>query len=1855
MKHKFTTIFFLLFVSFKLFAIDCIVPTDSSQKDFLRAYKFAIQYSYVDYRFINSTMDSVLFPKFGEYSIYWIAEGENRGAFVYPDAIPRDYSGITYSTFDKYQWRNIEHFSLQFKHNTQLVCIFQSSFKQNNSTVSWASFYFKNLLDLNFYDNIYYFANEKYIDSIGISGNTRLLIIPPFRKIGEDDKFYIDKIFSTYPNIKKRIDEFLARGGTIYAEGNAVYFIERLGYISSGSVDFTNSIFTSSEENTIDVVFSNVNHPLAFTKFSTNNKLYGSYFPKINFTQAEVIAYEKTTNNPVVFLIRGQNANGGKIIINTGLPTIGGLNELNKGSRQLQWSLNAILSAFCSQIDVTRSVYNELPTEIIAGKNAISYDRIDTFEIRIKVRNLTSSKVDNLTITEWVRDYFKIINTNATGITVSLLSGNAIQYSNISLQPFEEKDIVFLVSTPDPNDKIHEKVDKYISWANYVYVSYCEVKLNGNTGVEYFVKYRNYADLMFSARLIVDTDLNWKNFLYLDFQPFKVFTIIENKERTSALETKYVQFIPKDVPFYWTDQSINIPILKTPGGKYVDVLRGSNDKNNPEFDMDSDGFPDVWLDTSSIFPKGYTIEETEVYWINPWEHLRSGDTLFYEDINHDGIRAKDSDGDGIVDIEAPGDKIRVWKVTWDIGKVVGYEYFDPYCYYEIWVDPPDLVKLSAGVGKVFGKLDEDVPGMFYPYTKDISKADKNNPYWKYWMETDKNGEPVWKQFIYQKIHNYEGFTFIDTLKEKYQLKPTDHCVGTVPQPHREFIAVLSLGGREIDMNSPTPSYSPYSNLIYKTIFNETRISPVRTTYTYWAPLPNPLQFEFLTNTFQILDTTGTVPYETLPMFGKALLKFTMDASTEYSYYWIRNAGHDVDYNDPSEKIEGEEKLGDGVFGYLIYDIPKGIGGYKITLPKKADGTYDIDNIVKIDGKPFQKWLDNPNTKNQVEILEDPFQYHIYIPQILIPPALDDDNFDGIDDWIDDRGDRFKSQTGFLHDAFMLGDGEDYKEWPKEPFQDDIYGMVTSGWYPGEDGTFGDDKFEKLGKTSFEIQAIYEGQGREGSVEISKGGWLVVEEIFGGSPWVITSHTLSGFAVGSNLKLTSKVQPTSVRYGIDTTYVLHTIEDVNEPHSFDINFEPFHLSYGLGDITITTYAGGRDPCNLIQPNIPFSNIVDPVVNRSEITLLPNVETNKPEFKGYPKQLIGSFIEVRIEVNNGTDNNLCNLQIIPFIPSELLQTKAVFSYVVYPRPLVPTKFDPSSGKIIQGGDDFGSLRTGWRFNQPEGEMLVTLGNTLNLLQPGRRAYFVFLFKIDSSLSSGVYSINFASNGDFITYSGKKVGKFSYKVPSAMFSITKRKPDGTVLEYQKFVLGQSGLKKIQVQGTGAFRGLEKIKWSNKQISYLEFDTLKNTLPGTFDKNNLIEIIDLSNFKNFPPKDMTKFYVLEQVEVNSSNLPDKFNLTTGENLFFEVIPIGEFEAKDKALQLSSIGPKITHFKRITSVDGKQVPENAQTIFTKGTQIIEVTFYLLNTGSDIAEDCRLEFYMGKYFSVVEGQTNVAKIGENLYEISTGIIVPGEMKIIKLLVAVVPQVCANWYDDQTLVKNIVVHYNGPRSKFVSKKETFTYSDFSSLDAPSFDIYVRTFLPNVRKVKSGDKVELRWTISNGLIPFANTIDYNIYAILNFKDTLLVHRDTISTMDLFESRSGNILYTVPDSIYFLEFALKVDPDGKLPELCKGNNYATTTMELLGPDWMRNVDVYPNPFDYFTLVSYVVSQGISNLDAYIFAMDGTLVAKIPNCPHQLGLNNFYLQMPDLAKGTYVIRFEGLTPENERLINYIKLLKEK
>lgn len=1843
-----------------------IIPADDTQADFLKAYKYALYKSNLDYRFTNTTMDSVLFPKYGEFSPYWAASGPNRGAFVSPDITEPEYAAVTRSEQDNYNWDAVNHYSIQFKSTPKKIAIFKSSIRINGASVSWEAPYFKNLFDTYLFDNIYYYINEAELLKDGVNAATDLLIIPALNANGSSTVYYIDSIFSANPGIKDKILQFLARGGMIYTEGNAVHVLAKLGLIPYNNDNYKNMAQPAPQSGCITLEFNNSSHPAGFSALVSGNQLYSTAIPNLNIPGAEVIAHEKSSNTPVIFALSGQNAGGGRIVCNLGLPAVGGLNRIKQGSRQLQWTLNAIMYAFAKKLDVTRSVNNDLYNKLSVGRNAVSNDGRDTFEIKIKIRNLGEENLDNISISEIIRAYFSFVDVVTPGVSFSYNNGNLV-FNNLSIGPKSDKEITYRLATPERSDAIHELADKYISWNTYIYASYMVLNYQDAEGKHVYNKYRNYTDVVFSAELAADADLNWKNFLGLYYQPFKVFMIMENKGRTSAEETIYTQYIPKDVPFYGVDHSLQIPVLKTPGGKFIDVLRGSNDDKNPEFDMDSDGKPDAWLDTASIYPKGYILEEDEVYWLNPWEHLKSGNSFLYEDIDHDGLRALDTNGDGIVDVEEPGDKIRVWKVTWNIGKVPGKQFYDPYCYYEIWVDPPDLVPMSAGIGYAKGKLDEKVGGMFYPYSANIENPNLSDTSWAHWMERDKNGNIVWKQLIWQKINNYEGFTFIDTLKENYRLKPTDKCAGTVPQPSREFIAVLSLGGEEIDMYHPTPQNSLYSRLDYNTIFGESRVTPIRTTYTYYAPLPNPLQFEYLTNNYTITDTTGKDTLQFLPSNGKANLIFDVDASTEYTYYWIRNVGYDVDYNDPSEKIDGQEKLGDGVFGYMLYDIPKGMGGYKITLPKKEDGTYDIDKIVEVEGKPFSKWIDNKNTGNTVEIWETPYQYQVYVPQLLIPPALDDDNHDGTDDWIDDRGDRFCSPTGFLHDAFMTDDGEKWRDYPVTPFRDDIYGMVDSGWYYGADKTYGDDFFENLGKTHFKFRAKYEGMGKEGPVDISKGGWLVVEEIFGGSPWVLFSHSLSGYAKGTDYVLTSTASPSAARFGIDTVFVKHKITDRNEPHSFDHNFDPYHVSYGYGESTVTTYTGGKDPCSLIVPDITMPAIFDPELDKFDITLIPSADPNNPDLKGYPKLVSGSFIEVRIEVSNGTDDNWINTKIEPVLPPGIGNTSLVMSYVAYPRPLVPAKVDPVTGEIIQGGDDIGSFRAGWRFNQPEGEVLIKMGNTLPLMQPSRRAYYNFLFKVDESLANGVYQIEFKMDGARKHYTGVSNGRINYVVPSANFSISEKDADGNVANYQKIVVGTGDLKQLVSKTSQYYKGLEEAKWSAQDINYLDFDKLTGSLNAGFDETKSIETMDMSQFADFPSTELPAIYILEKGELNSyqawGDPSDDITLTESSTLVYDYDIFKGISVKSGAVKATVCGPKIFTAKTIEKVNGEKAALHGRYEWKSKEEVsnIGVMLDISNQGSDIAETTELLIKSGRYFNPdTAGQTNCANISGKDISLSLGSLLPGETRRIPVNYTRTPDVCAFIYDTSNAINEIYVTYVGRGVRVKDGVEPFKFRDTDILSFPAEDIRLESITTDREKLVKGENVNLTVNCRNGLVK-AENVYVSLYAVMvrdsafdGNPDTLQVGVNTFDVMEKFKPYSFNAPFTVPPDAGYIEFFAMVDSGMKHCEFCKVNNTLNLIVPFKDPEWITNTAAFPNPFEYNTTITYTLPKAVRSIDITFYSTDGKKAGSLLNCPSSLGMHTVEWFVPDLAKGVYYYSISGTTEDGSRKQHFGRIVKE-
>ena len=103
-----------------------LIPTNSSQKNFLKAYRLILEAADDDYRSTGSSMDKSLFPDYGEFSVYWITSGENAGSFIYPDELPVEYEYVTANDYINYNWQALTHISVQYKRDSGTVAIFKS-------------------------------------------------------------------------------------------------------------------------------------------------------------------------------------------------------------------------------------------------------------------------------------------------------------------------------------------------------------------------------------------------------------------------------------------------------------------------------------------------------------------------------------------------------------------------------------------------------------------------------------------------------------------------------------------------------------------------------------------------------------------------------------------------------------------------------------------------------------------------------------------------------------------------------------------------------------------------------------------------------------------------------------------------------------------------------------------------------------------------------------------------------------------------------------------------------------------------------------------------------------------------------------------------------------------------------------------------------------------------------------------------------------------------------------------------------------------------------------------------------------------------------------------------------------------------------------------------------------------------------------------------------------------------------------------------------------------------------------------------------------------------------------------------
>jgi len=1846
------------------------IPTDATQSEPLDAYAFTAAAGYVSWQGWGD-YDPLLAAEYGEIPILWSAEGSYAGSFLWPDTLnaSRSFDHSVAPAFSPVIYPKNYAVSLPGEESVAILKSSVPGVSLVSSTYEFA--YFVDLFN-RFPDAeglVTVVVDSELAAYSDLSWRTKLVVIPAFETDPDSMGVYMDEMAARYPDVGTALTDFLTAGGTIYTEGNGAYVLEAYGILPSGSIILDDPV-EGDVTGYCEVSVINPEHPMGFDIPSPG--IYTLLGPELNVAGMETILEIESAWDPgdVGKPLVGQvSIGGGRILMNAGMPTAGAL--ILNDPNQWQWTMNAIMSAFAEKALSVRSVFTGVDIDSTdVAPIALPVNEAHVFEVTLRVRNLWDVPIDNVSVVEQLVDFYEYVGTT-TGPAPSV-THPYITYTIGTIAAGDEVVITYQLTTPPEDDAAWYDLSDYLydSSRGYGLVSSSSMYFTDPDDGVLRSTYRNSIKVryLFEADIWADTDLNWKNILGEFFQPFKMFTIFENKERTNALHTKYVQYIPLDVPIYWVDP-MTVPIIRTPGGKFVDVLRGDWDRNGDgEYigeiyrDLNDDGTPDAWLDVNTMHPRpdnfgSFVVEE--IYWLNPW-------TDEFEDIDHDGDITIDVDGDGIYEHEDPDDRIRAIRCEWseNIDPFPGYGWYDPYASWELWIDPPPLVGMALGAAEAAGSLLVDVDTI-------PEIGDEPYPYenWEHWMEVDTlTDEIVWKRLVYVHFGAYEGFVFIDDGVSVPDPDAID--VGHVPWPRREYIAIMNLGGHEPTMTEPQCDSSLYSWIEYETIWGKEKKTPIRVSYTYYTPLPNPLQFEYISCTYKITDSGTGADMQYLPKYGDADIDFELCASTEYSRYWLKVVGQDHGEFDFDYDGEGSgwgmssnipDGLGDGVVGYMVHEIPKGMGGYEIDLPRDGTGAIDIDALV--DG--FQPYLVGfPDVGEEIVVYEYPFKWEILIPQILIPPALDDDNFDGADDWDDDLGDRFVSATGYLHDIWPPMDGEDAEAifatspWDTSVIIEGDLANAHIGWCPGADSSYGDDLCEHLGETRLKVHVKYTGKGYEGPAEINKGVWLVNEEIFGGSPWVQWSHAQFAFAKGHSISLTRSATPAVVPLHPDSVLMRWRVAEWDEPREFDIMFDPYLDGTGYGKVSLTTHAGGREPASLFQPDHYWMARIDPAYEAQTVTALPWVTSEDTILysAGYPKTETGSFVQFIVEVDNSTGNHWYNTMVAPNL-SGLPGCVPFLWYGCYPRPFVPqhVEFDSAGVPIVTSGDDPRTFTAGWRFNPSADEVLFQIGDpdasiTIPEIQSSRRAYFIWHIKLDPSLAVGVYEIPLKLTAMSRHYDESGPGTpVSVDVPPAKFAIVGRSTSGYIIEPAYLISAEAELTELATELRSYVTVLNPssdIRWGYSQPTFDNWATLTPT-GGTLIGDDLSSPMPSAVAAPWPPSVyVNNFWIGAMAEVDPPGPSESLPLDFGAQLDYNDFMGVPRDVSTYEVTVEARGAKLKLEKKVSKVNGVDVDSSGYFYLTQGQNDVEIEMTATNIGNDIAYDIAIEGEVGidanfagadsTYPFTYDELTSTVRWDDFAHippgakrTIPIELIVnaSGSEEILELFYAFAVEFTETGPDGEVL-SGVRYRPENPDTIFYGV-DLFFNDDDLAISNPDAGI--------------GDNVMLQARVRIE----GNTTAKNVVVRFFEGEQQIGTDQIIPEMNPTDSSMTVAVPFIIEQNYHTLYAI-VDPDSLLGELKENNNTVVLELVVGDGDPIRQVVNFPNPFRDYTEFTYILGKPMTDVKITVFTVRGRPIRSFDMCPAMVGYNAFGWDGTDargdqIANGTYIYKIIATDTDGE------------
>jgi hypothetical protein len=122
---------------------------------------------------------------------------------------------------------------------------------------------------------------------------------------------------------------------------------------------------------------------------------------------------------------------------------------------------------------------------------------------------------------------------------------------------------------------------------------------------------------------------------------------------------------------------------------------------------------------------------------------------------------------------------------------------------------------------------------------------------------------------------------------------------------------------------------------------------------------------------------------------------------------------------------------------------------------------------------------------------------------------------------------------------------------------------------------------------------------------------------------------------------------------------------------------------------------------------------------------------------------------------------------------------------------------------------------------------------------------------------------------------------------------------------------------------RGMQNVRWSTRDVTFADFDTLPNSLPAVYNPTDNTETINMSQFEPFPTTSTTKLFILEQGEVSSYGIGDDVYVTQSEKLNYTNESDVEKTITKDPIKVMTSGPKINVTKEIIEVNGEKVNQN--------------------------------------------------------------------------------------------------------------------------------------------------------------------------------------------------------------------------------------------------------------------------------------------------------------------------------------------